>query len=85
MSSGAPLLATTGGAIPEVVGTDGASARLVPPNDPGALASAIVELLGDPAERARLSEGGRRRVLDRYTWRRTAEGSLAEYREELGC
>ncbi|HUP87373.1 MAG TPA: glycosyltransferase family 4 protein [Acidimicrobiales bacterium] len=85
MSSGAPLLATTGGAIPEVVGTDGASARLVPPNDPGALASAIVELLNDPAERERLSEGGRRRVLDRYTWRRTAEGSLAEYREELGC
>ena len=85
MSSGAPLLATTGGAIPEVVGTDGASARLVPPNDPGALATAIVELLNDPAERARLSEGGRRRVLDRYTWRRTAEGSLAEYLEELGC
>jgi glycosyltransferase involved in cell wall biosynthesis len=85
MSSGAPLLATTGGAIPEVVGTDGASARLVPPNDPGALATAIVELLNDPAERARLSEGGRRRVLDRYTWRRTAEGSLTEYRETLGC
>jgi glycosyltransferase involved in cell wall biosynthesis len=57
----------------------------VPPNDPGALATAIVELLNDPAERARLSEGGRRRVLDRYTWRRTAEGSLAEYRETLGC
>ena len=85
MASGAPLLATTGGAIPEVVGTDGSSARLVPPNDPGALSAAILELLADSAERARLSEGGRRRVLDRYTWRRTAEGSLAEYREELGC
>ncbi len=83
MSSGAPLLATTGGAIPEVVGTDGRSAHLVPPNDPGALAAAILSLLGDPAERARLSEGGRRRVLDRYTWRRTAEGSLDEYRAAI--
>jgi glycosyltransferase involved in cell wall biosynthesis len=83
MASGAPLLATTGGAIPEVVGTDGDTGRLVPPNDPGALAHAIVELLGDPAERARLAEGGRRRVLDRYTWQRTAEGSVREYRRLL--
>ncbi len=83
MASGAPLLATTGGAIPEVVGTDGTSARLVPPNDPGALATAIVELMGDPAARAALSEGGRRRVLDRYTWRKTAEGSLEQYRALL--
>ena len=83
MASGAPLLATTGGALPEVVGTEGGTARLVPPNDPGALAQAIVELLGDPAERARLAEGGRKRVLDRYTWRATAEGTVRQYRAAL--
>jgi glycosyltransferase involved in cell wall biosynthesis len=83
MASGAPLLATTGGALPEVVGADGDTARLVPPNDPGALASAIVELLGDPDERARLAAGGRRRVLERYTWRATAEATVAEYRRAL--
>ncbi len=83
MASGAPLLATTGGALPEVVGADGDTARLVPPNDPGALASAIVELLGDPVERARLAEGGRRRVLERYTWRATAEATVSEYRRAL--
>jgi glycosyltransferase involved in cell wall biosynthesis len=86
MSSGAPLLATTGGAIPEVVGRDGA-AHLVPPNDPGALATAIVSLLNDPAERARLSAAGRARVLEGFTWRATAEGSVREYRallEDLG-
>ena len=76
MASGTPLLATTGGALPEVVGTDGDTARLVPPGDPGALATAIIELLGDPEERGRLAEGGRRRVLDRYTWRATAEGTV---------
>ena len=82
MASGAPLLATTGGALPEVVGDEGA-ARLVPPNDPGALSAAILELLADPAARARLAEHGRKRVLDRYTWRRTAEGSVQEYRALL--
>ncbi len=83
MASGAPLLATTGGALPEVVGTDGDTGRLVPPNDPGALCAGILELLADPAERARLAEGGRKRVLDRYTWRRTAEGSVEQYRALL--
>ena len=83
MSSGAPLLCTTGGAIPEVVGNEGA-AHLVPPNDPGALASAIVSLLGDPAARERLSRLGRERVLRGYTWRATAEGSVREYRALLG-
>jgi glycosyltransferase involved in cell wall biosynthesis len=83
MASGAPLLATTGGALPEVVGTEGDTGRLVPPNDPGALSAAILDLLGDPAERARLAEGGRRRVLERYTWRRTAEGTVDEMRALL--
>jgi glycosyltransferase involved in cell wall biosynthesis len=83
MASGAPLLATTGGALPEVVGTGGDTGRLVPPDDPGALAVAIVELLGDPEQRARMAEAGRQRVLDRFTWRRTAEGTVAEYRKLL--
>jgi len=83
MASGAPLLATTGGALPEVVGTSGETARLVPPDDPGALAGAIVELLEDPALRARMSEAGRLRVLDRFTWRATAEATVAAYRRLL--
>ncbi len=83
MASGAPLVATTGGALPEVVGTDGVAARVVPPGDPGALATALLDLLGDPDERRRLAEAGRRRVLDRYTWRATAEQTAAQYRAFL--
>ena len=83
MASGAPLLATTGGALPEVVGTDGTTGRLVPPDDPGALAAAIVELLDDPEQRAAMAEAGRQRVLERFTWRATAEATLAEYRTLL--
>jgi glycosyltransferase involved in cell wall biosynthesis len=83
MACGLPLVTTTGGALPEVVGTHGESAMLVPPADPSALAAQIVELLDRPEVRARLGEGGRRRVLDRFTWRRTAEGTAEHYYREL--
>jgi glycosyltransferase involved in cell wall biosynthesis len=83
MSCGVPLVATTGGALPEVVGSHGESALLVPPKDPSALATAIVRALDDPELRARLGDGGRRRVLDRFTWRRTAQGTAEHYYLEL--
>lgn len=83
MACGTPLLATTGGALPEVVGTSGDTARLVPPGDADALASAIVSLLEDRAARDALGAAGRERVLDRYTWRACAEGTVRVYEEAL--
>ena len=80
MACGVPLVATTGGALPEVVGgADGGAALLVPPGDPGALAAALGRALDDAALRDRLGRGGRRRVLRRFTWRSTAEGTAAQY------
>lgn len=77
MSSGCALIASRAGALPEVVGTDDVAARLVEPGDIDALAREISALLADPVERRRLSEGGRARVMERYSWaavaRRTAE------------
>jgi glycosyltransferase involved in cell wall biosynthesis len=55
----------------------------VEPGDPAALAQEIIDLLGDDALRARLGEGGRARVLDRFTWRRTAEATAEHYYLEL--
>jgi glycosyltransferase involved in cell wall biosynthesis len=83
MACGVPLVATTGGALPEVVGPDREAALVVPPKDPSALAAAIVTALDDPGLRAQLGEGGRRRVLDRFTWRRTAQGTAEHYYLEL--
>ncbi len=83
MASGVPVVATTGGALPEVVGTDGETGLLVPPDDPGALAAAIGRLLDHPALRRRLGEAGRARVLDRFTWDVTARGTAACYRALL--
>jgi glycosyltransferase involved in cell wall biosynthesis len=83
MACGVPIVATTGGALPEVVGRNGESGVLVPPADPGALASKIVEVLNNAELRARLAAGGRARVLDNFTWRRTAEGTAEHYYLEL--
>jgi glycosyltransferase involved in cell wall biosynthesis len=83
MSCAVPLVATTGGALPEVVGADGVSALLVPPGDAGALAVRIAEALDDPELRARVGAGGRQRVLDRWTWRHTAVGTVEQYRALL--
>lgn len=58
--AGRPVVATTVGAIPEVL-RDGRDAVLVPRDDPQALAEAVVRLVEDPALSASLvAEGGRR-------------------------
>lgn len=83
MACGVALVATTGGALPEVVGRDGDTGLLVPPDDPGALALAIGRLLDDDDLRSRLGAAGRQRVLGRFTWPVTAAGTAAEYRALL--
>ncbi|MEV6945932.1 glycosyltransferase family 4 protein [Streptomyces sp. NPDC051172] len=83
MATGTPLVATTGGAIPEVAGRDGETCLAVPPGDPGALAAGLSRLLGDPELRVRLGRAGRERVLRHFTWARAAEGTVARYREAI--
>ena len=83
MATGTPLVATTGGAIPEVAGQDGETCLAVPPGDAGALAAGLSRLLGDPELRARLGAAGRERVLQHFTWARAAEGTVARYREAI--
>lgn len=79
MSSGCALVASRAGALPEVVGTDDAAARLVEPGDVDALAREICTLLADPEERRRLSEGGRARVMERYSWAAVARRTVEVY------
>ena len=79
MACGTPLVATTGGALPEVAGRDGETALLVAPGEPGPLSEAITRLLGDANLRDRIGEAGRRRVLERFTWRVAARRTLEEY------
>jgi len=83
MSCGVPLVATTGGALPEVVGNDGETALLVPPGDSDALAAAIRRGLDDPDLRDRIGAAGRERIIERWSWRITAEKTVEQYRARL--
>ncbi|MER5895923.1 glycosyltransferase family 4 protein [Streptomyces sp. NPDC001876] len=85
MATGTPLVATTGGAIPEVAGPDGETCLAVPPGDAGALAAALGRLLGDPELRARLGTAGRARVLANFTWARAALGTAELYRQAIAA
>jgi glycosyltransferase involved in cell wall biosynthesis len=80
MACGVPLVATTGGALPEVVGESGTTGMLVPPGDPSALAAAIGKIMGDPELAGRLAANGRRRVMERFTWRACAVATAENYR-----
>jgi glycosyltransferase involved in cell wall biosynthesis len=82
MACGTPVLATTAGAFPEVI-EDGVSGLLVPPRDARALAAGIERLLDDTTLRRRLAEEGRRRIAGHFSWRNTAEGTLALYEAVL--
>jgi glycosyltransferase involved in cell wall biosynthesis len=80
MACGVPVISTTGGALPEVVGDAGI---LVPPRDHLALARAIGDLLDHPDHASRLGRRGFERVQRHFTWRRAAEKTVAAYRETI--
>nr|WP_209310823.1 glycosyltransferase family 4 protein [Streptomyces spiramenti] len=81
MAAGTPLVATTGGAIPEVAGPDGETCLAVEPGDSAALAAALGRMLADSELRARVGAAGRARVLSRFTWEQAARGTVERYRE----
>lgn len=85
MSCGVPLIATRAGALPEVVGPSGEAALTVPPSDAEALAAALRTLLDDPFKRQSLAAAGRKRVIERFTWERTALATTDRYRQVLSC
>jgi glycosyltransferase involved in cell wall biosynthesis len=78
MACGTPLVASRGGALPEVVGDCGV---LVEPGNPSDLAAALGALLDDEPRRRSLGAAGRRRVEDRFTWRATAAATAEVYAE----
>jgi glycosyltransferase involved in cell wall biosynthesis len=80
MACGTPTVATDIGAYREIVRHD-ESGWLVPPADPRALADAIRMMWNDAGLRDRLAEGGRRRILEEFSWRKAAEQTVAVYEE----
>jgi glycosyltransferase involved in cell wall biosynthesis len=81
--SGVPLVATTGGALREVVGPDGETAFTCPPGDAAALAARINFAMDNPELATKVGLAGRQRVIDNWTWRHTAEKTVEQYRIRL--
>lgn len=80
MACEVPVISTTGGALPEVLGDAGV---LVPPADAEALAKAISDLLSNPERARRLGQAGYRRVQEKFTWKRAAEKTIDAYQEAI--
>jgi glycosyltransferase involved in cell wall biosynthesis len=80
MACGAPVVASSTTSLPEVAGD---AALLVDPESVEALAAALERILDEPALRDALRQRGAARAAA-FSWRRSAEATLAAYRTALG-
>lgn len=80
MLAGRPVVATRAGGVLEIV-EDGTSGVLVPPRDATALASALSDLLADPARADALAEAGREAAVKFFSLRAMLEGITRQLQE----
>lgn len=80
LASAVPVVASRVGGLPEVV-RDGLTGRLVPPHDPGAIAAAVLELLGDEPRRAAMGRAAREDAATRFRPEPVVDRFEAIYRE----
>ncbi|MDQ1301428.1 MAG: hypothetical protein QG637_1349 [Chloroflexota bacterium] len=81
MASGAPVIGSDSGEIPNVIGDAG---LIFPEGDAAALRDALARLLTDPALRRDLAGRGRARVLARFTQAQIAAATYRVYETLLG-
>jgi glycosyltransferase involved in cell wall biosynthesis len=82
LAFGRPLVLSAVGGFPDLA--EHGAARLVPPDDPDALAALLGELLGDRGERDALADAATAAAGTVYSWDRIAEATMDLYRELLG-
>jgi len=80
MACGVPLVSTSGGALPEVVGDAGI---IVPPADADALAREILLLFNHPDQRKKMAQAGIARVDAIFNWSKAAGDMVEVYREAI--
>lgn len=83
MCTGICLVATDGGALPEVTGNDAETVLQCKAGDAEALAAQIRRGLNDAELRARIGAAGRQRVVERWSWKYCAQLTVDQYREVL--
>jgi glycosyltransferase involved in cell wall biosynthesis len=79
MSAGVPVVAANTTSLPEIYGD---AARYCDPFDVDSIAAALAEVASDGELRARLIALGHKRASE-FSWRRTAEQTLAVYRDAV--
>jgi glycosyltransferase involved in cell wall biosynthesis len=79
LACGAPVIASSVGAVPELIGRTGETGLLVHPGKPEALAGAMVRILGDAELAQRLRLAGLARVHAEYTLEKMVERTVAVY------
>ena len=77
LAFGTPAVMTDIGGFSEIAATG--AGRLVPPNDPHALATTLSELLGDAVAREQMAAAAREAAAGPYSWREVAARTLALY------
>jgi glycosyltransferase involved in cell wall biosynthesis len=83
MCTGTALVATDGGALPEVTGADGETVFQCKAGDAEGLAARIKTAFDSPDDRARIGAAGRQRVIERWSWEHCAKLTVHQYREVL--
>jgi len=80
MAAGVPVIGSSSGAIPEVIGDAG---LVVPERDAAALANAIERVLTDAQLRAQLIDRGHQRASSHFAWSVVAEQTVALFRSAM--
>jgi glycosyltransferase involved in cell wall biosynthesis len=84
MASGKAIVASRDGQIAEVI-QDGHNGLLVDPDNMADLTQALIRLLGDPAERARLGHNARRQAIEQHSWNQYIKRLEKIYLSVLHC
>jgi glycosyltransferase involved in cell wall biosynthesis len=84
MAAGTPVIATAVSGIPELV-RDGVNGLLVAPDDPEALADALLRMHDDPALAARLTDAARATIDERFDGDHLASRLASLFEEAVGA
>ena len=83
MACGLPVIANAAGALPEVIGTDGRTGRLVPERNARAMADAILDVLSEPGRAEQMGREARARIQNVFQWSDAAANMIEVFEETL--
>jgi len=82
LAMGKPVVATHTGGIPEII-SNGETGRLVPPANPDALATAIIELLENPEFAMKMAMNGEKKVRKHFSIDAMVDKNIRVYKQIL--